>query len=391
MGEKGKEQFRLERDAEGEEQIAIGNYYGIETARLKKEWFWVGAKTSSHIFKAYIKLKQAYAQAHAKLLKLDEKTAVAIDKACEEMLLPNNVDQFIAESLQSISGTTINTNVNEVLANRAEELLGGKIGEHKLVQIQKTINLNQENNALFLLATKIAVMCALNDLEPEILNLERLLRRDALTLAKVLKVSAMPNTQSTTGQWGKRLNVFTTELEIAIKRIKESENNLLHDKNANQESFSQINEASDEQNEINKLMLQNLAHLTGFQFKEEDLQVASNGQSEFVISDLVLVSAALKDLATVLSKVAGVSKMAHTSPQQLDTANIALPSKIQIYADSLHMAAYQVVSNNFSFTFLAQCEQLESVMLMPLLSHNLLSTIELLQTLVVGFQRKGLL
>ncbi len=365
-----------------------GNYYGINTARAKEEWLWIGSPASPYLIKAYLYIKQAYTQSHAKLTNLSAKIAQAINQACEEMRADKYSQQFIAESLQSISGITLNTNINEVLANRAEEILGGSLGEYKIVKIEESVNLDQNADSLFLLATKIAVLQALADLEPEILNLERLLRRDALTLAKVLKVSAMPNIQSTTGQWGKRLNVFTTELEIAIRRIKESQSNLLYD--ANPEHDSAPADANNSQNELNKTMLQNLFVLTGFRLKEEDLQIASNGQSEFVISDLVLVSSALKDLATVLSKVAAVTKMAHTPPQ-LDEGQKSPPTSVQIFADSLHMSAYQVVSNNFSFAFLAQCEQLESVMLMPLLSHNLLSTIYILRSIVIGFQRKGLL
>jgi aspartate ammonia-lyase len=391
MSDKGKEQFRLERDAKGEVEIAAGAYYGINTARTKNEWFWVDIKTSPLLIKSYLYIKQAYARTHGDLKSIDEKIAQAVIQACEEMRT-NNSKHFIAESLQSISGTTLNTNTNEVLANRSEEILGGKVGEYKLVPVEETVNLNQNADSLFLLATKIAVLQALAELEPEILNLERLLRRDALTLAKVLKVSAMPRDQSTTGQWGKRLNVFTTELEIAIKRIKEAENNLLYEANADGEnSSSRSTEANNGKTEINKLMLQNLSTLTGFRLKEEDLQAANNGQSEFVISDLGVVSSALKDLATVLSKVASVTKIAHTPPQ-LEQANESAPATpVQIFADSLHMSAYQVVSNNFAFTFLAQCEQLESVMLMPLLSHNLLTTIEILKAILLGFQRKGLL
>jgi len=391
MSDKGKEQFRVERDPKGEVQIAAGAYYGINTARTKEEWFWIGDPTSPHLIKAYLYIKQAYALTHSKLTSFDAKTAQAIIQACEEMRTDNYSQQFIAESLQSISGITLNTNINEVLANRAEEILGGKVGEYKLVKIEEAVNLNQNADSLFLLSTKIGILQALAELEPEILNLERLLRRDALTLAKVLKVSAMPNIQSTTGQWGKRLNLFTTELEIAIKRIKESESNLLYEASAEMETGSAFAEVNNARNEINKLMLQNLSVLTGFRLKEEDLQVASNGQSEFVISDLVLVSSALKDLATVLSKVAAVTKIAHT-PSLLDQTNEKPDAtRVQIFADSLHMSAYQVVSNNFSFTFLAQCEQLESVMLMPLLSHNLLTTIDILKAIVLGFQRKGLL
>ena len=229
---------------------------------------------------------------------------------------------------------------------------------------------------------------ALSQLEPEILNLERLLRRDALTLAKVLKVSATPNMQSTTGQWGKRLNTFTTELEIAIRRIREAKNNLLEGNKTNSETLlSSVNK--NKETEVNNLVLQNLNNLTEFKFKEEDLSPDHKEQNEFVISDLGLISTALKDLAIVLSKVANITKMAHTPAIQ--NQNNSISTQIQIYADSLHMAAYQVISNNFSFTFLAQCEQLESVMLMPLLSHNLLSTIEFLQAIVLGFQRQGLL
>jgi aspartate ammonia-lyase len=390
MNEKGNPPSRIERDELGEVQISSHCYYGIKTARAKTEWFSLGVKPSEDLIKAYLYIKQAYAQAHDKLGALDPQICHAIMQACEEMRAENNHEQFIAEPLQSISGITINANVNEVIANRAEEILGGKPGEYKIVKPEQHVNLDQEVNSLFFLVTQLAVLLALTKLEPEILNLERLLRRDALTLAKVLKVSAMPNIQSTTGQWGKRLNVFATDLEIAIKRIRESAGNLQYEENQDRENTQATKEGNDSQT-VEKLMLHYLTAITGFKLKEQDWQASNNGQSEFVVSDLVFVSSALKDLATVLSKVAHVVKIAHSGPTEDQSKEQLSQSSIQIFADSLNMVAYQAVSNNLSLTFLAQCEQLESGTLMPLLSQNLLSTIDLLQVMVVGFQRKGLL
>ena len=390
-----KDQFRIERDELGEEQILSRHYYGINTARANREWLSLGIDTNRYLIKAYLYIKGAYAQAHDALGSIDAKICQAIVRACEEMLAGEQAEQFIAEPLQSVSGITINTNISEVIANRAEQILGGKPGEYKLVRPEEHINLDQEVFSLFSLATQLAVLLSLVSLEPEILNLERLLRRDALTLAKVLKVAATPNMQSTTGQWGKRLNVFATDLEIAIKRIKEATASLLGEQNSESQKVSGQNPVAqtglkDEQT-VGKLMLQHLAKSTGFKLKEENLQVSIDGQSEFVVSDLVFVSSALKDLASVLSKVAHIAKIAHLGQEEdLENKDVAA-NAIQVFADSLHMAAYQAVSNNLSLTFLAQCEQLETGMLMPLLSHNLLSTVDLLRAILVGFQRKGLL
>ncbi len=397
MNDKGKEKFRLERDELGEVQIPSHHYYSINTARASKEWFSLGMDVNPFLIKAYLHIKKAYAQAHSKSEKLDGQICRAIVQACDEMLAQENNEQFIAEPLQSVSGITINTNINEVIANRAEEILGGKPGEYKRVRPNEHVNLDQEAFSLFFLSTQLAVLLALVALEPEILNLERLLRRDALTLAKVLKVAATKEAQSTTGQWGKRLNVFATDLEIAIRRIKESTNSLLADENAEKQNATSqsssgqtVSLESQDPLLMGKLMLQHLFANTGFKLKEDSLQASNSGQSEFVVSDLAFVSSALKDLAIVLSKVAHIAKVAHAAQPENIEHDIP-PTTIQIFADSLNMAAFQAVSNNLSLTFLAQCEQLENGMLMPLLSHNLLSTVALLQTIVVGFQRKGLL
>lgn len=361
--------------------FAVPKYLGPETNKLLTDWFWTGSKTNYHLIKAYSYIKQAFAETLSQSKNLDNRISMAISQACEEIRSKDNSRYFIAEPIQSISGTTINTNINEVLANRAEEILGGKSGEYKLVQ-PEMINTGQDAAGLFLLSTKIAVLKLLAELEPELLNLERLLRRDVLTLAKVLKVSAMPNIQSTTGQWGKRLDLFTTELEIAIRRIKEAENNL----SCGQEIALAAKDMS--QNQLTKAVLKNLERLSGLCFKETDL-CFGGGKEEFVISDLGLVSSTLKDLAMVLGKVAGVIKLAHT-PSAADATH-SIKNDEQLLADSLHMIAYQVIANNFAFTFLAQCEQSDSIMLAPLLSHNLLSSIDLLQVIVIGFQRKGLI
>ena len=140
MSEKEIKQFRLERDTQGEIKIATNTYYGINTARFKENWLWTGTQTNPYLIKAYLYLKQSYAIAHKKLEKLDSKVAQAIEQACEEMRGGSYNFHFIAESLQATSGITINTNISEVIANRAEEILGGKIGEYKLVKVEEAVN-----------------------------------------------------------------------------------------------------------------------------------------------------------------------------------------------------------------------------------------------------------
>ena len=342
---------------------------------FKVQLFIPGAKGNVQVLNAYVQIKRAYAMANAQLGQIDSVVSRAITQACEEIFLGKGDAHFDADPLQSVSATTFNARINELLARRTEEIIGGQPEEGRLVHLQTQINLNQETEPTFSLAAKLSVLIAVSELEQHILNLERLLRREFLTLVRVLKASFSQTAQTTTAEWGKRLNVFAGAVETVLKRIKETENVFIDRESSHYEDLPGHGSQSFDPERIEKLMLKHLADATGFRLKGYD----SVWQNTFVVSDLLLVSGALRDLALVLSKVASVA-------QKVNPAE----SSAQPFAEGLKIATYQAISNHLSLTFIGQSEQLEGGLLMPLLSANLLTAIDLLRTATIAFTERGL-
>ncbi len=329
-----------------------------------------------HLVHAYLQIKKAYALANRSQGKIEAPVCRAIMQASDEILSQKYEIKFAPEPLPSVSGITLNTSINEAIATRAEEILGGKPGQYQLVNPDDHVNLSQEITPLFGLSARLAILLAVVELETHLLKLERLLLRESLTLARVLKFNFTTADQNTTAEWGKRLNVFATATETVVKRLKESANELTDQEHDTFKGASA---------NIDQLVLGHLAEITGFRLKEPD----HVWQNTFIISDLSLIASALKDLALILSKLASVAKMVNS----VTLNDIADASKMKnaadLLADSIKMTACQAISQNLSFTFLAQNEQLEGHLLMPLLSENLLGTIHILQTAIFTFTEKG--
>jgi len=305
-------------------------------------------------------------------------------QAADEILAGNDKIKFLHQPLPTASGTALNNSINDALVMRSQEL----IGENQRISANDHINLNQESSYVFSLAAKLSVVLSLAELQTHLLHLERLLRRESLTLSRVLKVNFVVADQSSTAEWGKRLNIFATAIETVLTRLKESTNSLVELDNplVIKSKDGSINDSLD------ALALAHLAELTGYRLRDADHFAQNNvWQNTFIISDLLLIACALKDLALILSRLASVAKIVNSiayneNADASDKQNIA-----KLLADGVKMSASQAISQNLSFTFLAQNEQLESDLLLPLLNENLLTIIRILRVAVITFTEKGLL
>ena len=164
--------------------------------------------------------------------------------------------------------------------------------------------------------------------------------------------------------------MFATAVETVLKRVKESRSALIADRHSN-EKLSTSATAKDESVDIESLALAHLAEITGFRLKEPDHIWQNNvWQNTFIVSDFMLIASALKDLALILSKLASVAKIVNSVTINEIAAASKMKNAADLLADSIKMSACLAIGQNLSFTFLAQNEQLEGDLLMPLLSEN---------------------
>ncbi|HZE88644.1 MAG TPA: aspartate ammonia-lyase [Verrucomicrobiae bacterium] len=178
---------RTEKDSLGEKQVPSDVYYGIQTLRAVENYPISGLRPHPRFVDAYMHQKKASAMANMEAGALDRKKGEAIVAACDEILAGSLRDQFVVDVFHSGAGVSQHMNVNEVLANRAAEILGGKRGEYALVHPNDHVNFGQSTNDTYPTAMRLAALLVLRDLDPALAALERAFDAKGVEFDKVLK------------------------------------------------------------------------------------------------------------------------------------------------------------------------------------------------------------
>src|SRR3954447_23392607 len=151
-------EYRIERDPLGELQVPAAAYYGVQTARAVENFPISGLRAAADLVTATILIKKAAAEANAQLGRLDRDVANAIVRAADEILDGKLRDQFVVDVYQAGAGTSHNMNTNEVLANRASEILGEPKGTYKKVHPNDHVNMGQSTNDVFPTAARLSIL-----------------------------------------------------------------------------------------------------------------------------------------------------------------------------------------------------------------------------------------
>ena len=178
---------RRERDSLGSKRIPADAYYGIQTFRATENFPISGLRLPAEMIRAYALIKKAAATTNAQLGLLDRRRAGAITRACDEILRGRFDDQFVVDVYQAGAGTSFNMNVNEVVANRANEVLGARRGTYRDVHPNDHVNMAQSTNDTFPTAMRLACLLTLPPLIESLQQLETALRRKARQFAGVVK------------------------------------------------------------------------------------------------------------------------------------------------------------------------------------------------------------
>src|SRR6185436_7479255 len=172
-------QPRIEHDSLGERELAPDVYYGIQTARAVENFPITGWKPFPALVTATAQIKKAAARANCSLGVLDQKIAAAIEQAADEVLAGQLRDQFVVDPFQAGAGTSHNMNANEVIANRAIELLGGEKGDYSIVNPNDHVNMAQSTNDVIPTAMRLAALDLVAKLMPVLDRLKSSFREKA--------------------------------------------------------------------------------------------------------------------------------------------------------------------------------------------------------------------
>lgn len=389
--------LRVERDGLGDVQIPVGAYWGAQTARSKDYVAVSGLPTHRKLIEALVLVKKAAAITNGDLQTIEIAASRAIAQTCDEIASGQWKDQFVVDALHWGAGEALNANVNEVLANRGAEIVGNSVGSYDFLDPNKHVNFGHCNNDVYPTAMRIALLLNLKQLEPALVDLERLLRRKSLEFDRVVKVGRTHLQDCSPVTLGQEFNAYGSSVERSVRRIKESSQCLLELNVGSAETGTGYGADPN----FGKKVTEKLSQLSGLRVRQaDDLFRVSQSMSDFLefssamrglAVDLIKICNDLKLLASGPGGGFGEITLPAIQPQQTALRPGQYPDKSPPFMpECLIMACYQVLGNDYTITLAAQAGQLESNSMTPLIIHNLLQSLDLLRNAINPFNQKCL-
>lgn len=346
-----------------------------------------GTPVCRELLLALVTVKKAAAITNERVGRLSPKIAGAIGKACDEILAGGLADQFPVDCLQGGAGTSTNMNVNEVLANRAAELLGGKKGDYSLVHPIDHVNLSQSTNDVFPTAVRIAAIRLLRPLSEEFARLQSALQEKESEFSEIVKVGRTELQDAVPVTLGQEFGAWAQAFARDRWRLYKAEERLRQVNIGGTAVGTGVNAPKKYIFE----MIETLRSLTGIGLARAEYMMDPTQNCDVFVE----VSGLLKTSAVSLAKVSGDLRLLSSGPRAgigeillppLQPGSSIMPGKVNpVLPEMVTQAAYQVIADDTAVTLAAQAGQLELNAFLPLLAKNLLEMLALLQRAVAAF------
>ena len=375
-------QYRTERDPLGERQVPADAYWGVQTARAVENFPISGLRAAPELVTATVLVKKAAAEAGAALGRLDAPIAAAIRQAADEILAGGLRDQFVVDVYQAGAGTSHNMNANEVLANRAAEILGEAKGVYTRVHPNDHVNMGQSTNDVFPTATRLALLLVAAPLVAEARALAGSLARKSHEFAAVIKTGRTHLQDAVPITLGQEFSGFAAcidrggdDVEAAARQL--AELNI---------GATAVGTGLNAGDDFRRAVVEKLARYTGL-----PLQPAGNlfrvTQS---MGDVLAFSGAMRRLAIELTKIASDLRLLSMGPRAglseiilpaVQPGSSIMPGKVNpSIAEMVNQVCYQVIGCDATVAVAAEAGQLELNVMMPVIAWNALHAATILRT-----------
>jgi aspartate ammonia-lyase len=367
-------QFRTERDPLGEYDVPADAYYGIQTARAVDNFRISELRAPADLIVATVLVKRAAAEANEALGRLDPRVARAIVQACDEIRAGAFRDQFVVDLYQAGAGTSHNMNTNEVIANRAAEILGGSRGDYSLVHPNDHVNMGQSTNDVFPTATRLALLIRMRPLVDAGRGLASALREKADAFAHVLKVGRTHLQDAVPMTLGQEFGGYAACIERGVDDVEQAAEQL-KELNLGATAVGTGLNAGDD---FTRLAVSNLSRALAV-----DLVPAANRfRVTQSMGDVVAYSGAMRRLAVELSKVASDLRLLSSGPRAglaeivlpaVQPGSSIMPGKVNpSIPEMVNQVCYQVFGCDTTVCAAGESGQLELNVMMPVIAWNAL-------------------
>lgn len=383
--------YRIETDFMGKVKVPRDAYYGAQTQRALENFPISGLRFPRVFIWAMGLIKEAGAQANQELGLLEKGRAKAIRQAAHEVAEGIWDDQFVVDIFQTGSGTSTNMNANEVIANRAIELLGGKIGTKSPVHPNDHVNLGQSTNdvipsAIHMAATREIV----HNLIPALMALRQSLANKAKEFDRVIKIGRTHLQDALPIKLGQEFGGYARQIELGIKRLKAALPNLSELTLGGTAMGTGFGSHVD----FARRAISIINRKTKLNFREAKDRFAVQGGQDAVLE----ASNALKSVAVSLLKIANDVRWLSSGPRcgigeirmtGVQPGSSFMPGKVNpVIAESVIQVAAQVMGNDTAITIGVQRGNFELNTMLPLMGHNLLQSTQILASAARNFKER---
>ncbi len=382
--------FRTETDSMGEIQVPAKAYYGAQTARAVENFPISDLRFPRLFIRALGLVKKHAAITNEALGLLPAKTSAAIQKAAKEMIEGKLDSQFVVDIFQTGSGTSTNMNANEVLANRASQILGGKRGD-KSVHPNDHVNRGQSSNDVIPTAIHLAALEGLvHRLIPALGELHAALLNKAREFGPVLKIGRTHLQDATPIRLGQEFSGYASQVEHGIHRLRNTEDRL----GELALGGTAVGTGLNTHPEFARRTIESLARETMLKLRE----ATNHFEAQGAIDALVETSGALKVVALSLIKVANDIRWLGSGPRcglgelklpAVQPGSSIMPGKVNpVMCEMVLQVAAQVIGADATIGFSAACGAFELNTMLPVVAYNLLQSIDLLANASRIFARR---
>lgn len=372
--------FRLESDSIGSLQVPSDAYYGVQTLRAKNNFFITGYRLNPIFISSLAYVKKAAAICNMEAKTIQEDIAKAIIQAADEIIAGKFRDQFITDVIQGGAGTSMNMNMNEVIANRANELLGGALGTYDKVHPNDHVNFGQSTNDVVPTSGKLTIQFLLKDLVSNLEDLYSAFQSKATQYDHIIKMGRTHLQDAVPIRVGQEFRAFSGPVKRDIERLKAAMYELSF---VNMGATAVGTGLNADVNYIQRVV-EVLSEVTGFSFSQcKDLVDGTRNLDSFVY-----LSSILKTCAVNLSKTANDIRLMSSGPKagiaelilpQEQPGSSIMPGKVNpVIPEVMNQVCFQIFGNDVTITKAAEAGQLELNVFEPVLFFNLFQSIQIL-------------
>ena len=380
MKETKVEDYRIEKDSLGTRDIPGDVYYGVQSLRAAENFHITGLRMHPEIINSLAYIKKAAAITNCEVGMLEKRKAQAIVQACDEILAGKFREDFIVDPIQGGAGTSLNMNANEVIANRAIEILGGKKGDYTIVNPNDDVNCGQSTNDVIPTAGKMTSLHLLQNLKKQLLRLYDALNEKAKEFDHVIKMGRTQMQDAVPIRLGQEFKAYSVAIMRDIHRMDKAMDEM---RTLNMGGTAIGTGINADENYLRRIV-PNLSEISGMEFIQAfDLIDATQNLDSFVA-----VSGAVKACAVTLSKMSNDLRLMSSGPRAgfgeinlpaKQNGSSIMPGKVNpVIPEVVNQVAFNIIGNDMTITMAAEAGQLELNAFEPIIFYCMFQSIDTL-------------